>query len=326
MVVTAFITLVWTRETPLSAADAAALRPAAAPRGASRMERGLQSLRALWLEPWKSHNFTWVFLTRAFVMMGLTLFMTFIEYYFATVMGVTSFVSATAVVAGLALLGAVVSALALGILSDRMNRTLLVGVSSGLMAVPALVFVIAPAGFPLWPLGLVFGLGYGAYTSVDWALAVDSLPVPASAGKDLGIWNAASTLPAVLAPALGGAVIALVDRVWGQTALGYQAVFALAAVFLALGAVCVAFIRGEPGAAPSAPAPAAPPARWRRPGPGWRLAGGSRGGQARGFLRFWPVWERADADAQAGDANPQCAARPARRAPHALSWTAHHPP
>lgn len=293
MVVTAFITLVWTHETPLSAADVAALRPVAT-RGANRLERGLQSLRALWLEPWKSHNFTWVFLTRAFVMMGLTLFMTFIEYYFANVMGVTSFVSATAVVAGLALLGAVISALALGILSDRMNRTLLVGVSSGLMAIPALVFVVAPAGFPLWPLGFVFGLGYGAYTSVDWALAVDVLPAQTSAGKDLGIWSAASTLPAVLAPALGGGVIALVNGIWRQTTLGYQAVFALAAVFLALGAVCVAFIRGEPGAAPpTSPTsePAKTPDGRRRPGAGWRFAGSSRGGQARGFLRFWPVWE-----------------------------------
>ncbi len=289
MLITAFITIVGTHETPLSAADLAALRPVAPAHGAGRLERGLQALRALWLEPWKSHNFTWVFLTRAFVMMGLTLFMTFIEYYFANVMGVTSFVSATAVVAGLALLGAVLSALALGILSDRTNRTLLVGVSSGLMAVPALVFVFAPPGFPLWPLGLVFGLGYGAYTSVDWALAVDALPVQANAGKDLGIWSAASTLPAVLAPAVGGAVIALVDTVWRQTALGYQAVFALAAVFLALGAICVSFIRGEPDQARTDQASTA--RKRRRPGLGWRLAGGSQGGEARGFLRFWPVWE-----------------------------------
>ncbi len=289
MALTTIITLVWTPETPLSVVEAAALRPQ--PRGANRMERGLQSLRTLWLEPWKSHNFTWVFLTRAFVMLGLTLFLTFIEYYFANVVHVTNFVSATAVVAGLALVGAILSALTLGILSDHMNRALLVGISTALMALPALAFVVAPGRIPLWPLGIVFGLGYGAYTSVDWALAVDALPVQANAGKDLGIWSAASTLPAILAPALGGAVIALVDAVDHETALGYQAIFALAAVCLALGAVFVSFIRDErPAVARSAGAD--PARRQRLPGPGWRLASGSRSGRPRGFLRFWPVWER----------------------------------
>jgi MFS family permease len=289
MVVTTIITLVWTPESRFSATDVAALRPA--PRGANRLERGLQSLRALWLEPWKSHNFTWVFLTRAFVMLGLTLFLTFIEYYFANVVHVASFVSATAVVAGLALVGAILSALTLGILSDHMNRALLVGVSTALMALPAVAFVVAPGRIPLWPLGIVFGLGYGAYTSVDWALAVDALPVQANAGKDLGIWSAASTLPAILAPALGGAVIALVDEVYHQTALGYQAIFALAAICLALGALFVSFIRDERPIAPSA-AHISPTRRQRRPGAGWRLAAGSRSGRARGFLRFWPIWER----------------------------------
>ena len=316
LVLTTIITVIGTPETRLSAAEVAALRPATS--SANRLERGLQSLRALWLEPWKSHNFTWVFLTRAFVMLGLTLFLTFIEYYFANVEHVTSFVSATAVVAGLALVGAVLSALTLGILSDHMNRALLVGVSTALMALPALVFVVAPGQIPLWPLGIVFGLGYGAYTSVDWALAVDALPVRANAGKDLGIWSAASTLPAILAPALGGAVIALMDAVYHQTALGYRVIFALAAVFLALGALCVSFIRGEqprgpatalahvqaaapaetpPSSQPRAAGGANPPAshpasRAARPGLGWRFAAGSRAGQARGFLRVWPVWER----------------------------------
>jgi MFS family permease len=303
LALTAFITIVWTHELPApSGSDQRNERAVDKP---PRTWSWLRAQRSLWLDPWKSGNFTWVFLTRAFVMMGLTLFLTFIEYYFAQVAGVTSYVAATAAVAGLALIGAVLSALALGILSDHVNRTLLVGVASALMAFPALVFVVAPTQVPLWPLGLIFGLGYGAYTSVDWALAVDSLPTQASAGKDLGLWSAASTLPAILAPALGAAVIGLIEDLYHTTALGYQATFALAAIFLALGAICVTFIRNNPdqasvardgGASTGKPAmrkAEQPRGRVTRAiGWGWRLAGRSHGGHARGFLRFWPFWER----------------------------------
>jgi len=110
------------------------------------------------------------------------------------------------------------------------------------MASAAWIFVFAPAQLPLAPLGVLFGLGYGAYLSVDWALAIDSLAGDASSARDLGIFTVSINLPTLIAPALGGIVI-LAAGAAGMGAYAYRFVFTLAAMSLLLGAVVVRRIR-----------------------------------------------------------------------------------
>lgn len=193
--------------------------------------------------PWRSANFRWVFLTRAAVMLGLALFMTYVEYYFARVEHLTNFIQATGMVILAALVSGVVSAVAVGALSDRIGRRApVVCIAGATMAAAALMFVVMPTHAPLLLLGVLFGVGYGAFMSVDMALAVDVLPSVQNAGKDLGIWSIASTLPLLVAPALGSLVIVLASDL-GQLDLGYRVLFGLAAAFLALGSLLALKVR-----------------------------------------------------------------------------------
>ena len=203
-----------------------------------------RSYISAWSEPWRNHNFRMVFLARVSLIFGLTLFMTFIEYYFARVQHIANFVLVTGIVAMLALGGAVVSGLVSGILSDRFKRRApVVGIATLCMSLAALAFVLFPDTLItwLWLLGILFGLGYGAYTSVNWALSIDVLPSLEKAGKDLGIWNASTTLPTIIAPLVGSLIIKIAAGA-GETALGYRAVFGTAALFFFLAAVGMLFV------------------------------------------------------------------------------------
>lgn len=201
-------------------------------------------LEAAWIAPFRHRNFAWVFLTRCFVFVGLTLFMNYIQYFFAQ-LGIVDFAQSTAVLATLALLGAIASSIVLGLLSDRVPRVPIVVISSICMAGIALAFAITPRGVPLLPLGILFGIGYGGYLSVDWALAVDALPSLGSAGKDMGIWTVASNLPAVIAPVIGALLITYSTPLTGLLA-AYQFVFLVAGLFLLGGAVFVLAVREAP--------------------------------------------------------------------------------
>jgi MFS family permease len=248
----AFVTVVWVREAryePYSGLvigrDGTAYTAGGMVKSAGQR---VQDWIGLWLEPWQKRDFTLVFLTRTSVMLGIGLFMTFIEYYFANVAQVTNYVQQTAALAVLALGGAAASAFALGILSDRLRSRLgrvpLVCGATICMSLAALAFVVFPVGAPLWPMGMLFGVGLGAYFSVDWALAVDVLPSSESVGKDMGIWSIATTLPAIIAPFVGAVVLNIAGAV-GYTALGYRLVFILAVALLLLGAFWVLMVRNQ---------------------------------------------------------------------------------
>ncbi len=82
---------------------------------------------------------------------------------------------------------------------------------------------------------MVLGIGFGAYTAVDFALITQVLPADEDRAKDLGVINIAAALPQVLAPALAALLLA--------ADLGYPGVFGSAALISVLGSVLVGRIR-----------------------------------------------------------------------------------
>ena len=205
--------------------------------------------------PLRDHDFRWVFFTRFLMVMGTFTVQEFMQYFMQdvvkdfTLFGVKVAENAESAVSffflGL-LLGAIISSLAAGILSDRFGRKFMVYISSALQAIVPIVLIIFAPFYLVVGLGLVFGLGYGAYQSVDWALASDVLPSQDDYAKDMGVWHVAMTMPQVIATPIAGFMLDNFQRVGAQTGtpnLGYTAIFMLAVLYFILGTVLVRNIR-----------------------------------------------------------------------------------
>lgn len=217
------------------------------------------------LEPFKSRDFNWVFWTRFLVTLGTFTVQGFILFYMQDVVagGAQNFAyrffgvqlaqdaaSATSFFVLALLLGAVVSSLLAGTLSDRYGRKPMVYVSGGLQALVVIVFILSGSFTVAVLMGIVFGLGYGAYQAVDWALASDVLPSEDDYAKDMGVWHIAMTLPQSIATPIAGVLLDQFQRVGkanGMPTLGYTIIFLLAFVYFVLGTVLVRKVRGARG-------------------------------------------------------------------------------
>jgi MFS family permease len=200
------------------------------------------SWRALWLDPWRNPDFSWVFATRAMLMLALYTLFTFVAYYVRDVVHVTQFAAGAAAVAGVATLAALVGGIITGLLSDRLGRKVMVSVASVLMSSALFALAFLHQLSTVLGLGVIFGLALGTYTAVDWALAVDVLPSEGFAAKDLGLWGISTNLPQMAAPLIGGAVL-LWSAPLGE-ATGYGLLFGGAAFCAAVSGVLVWQIRG----------------------------------------------------------------------------------
>ena len=183
-------------------------------------------------------DFAVAFTSRMFVNLGLILLMTFVLYFFHDVLGDQTPSRSTGYFGVLSLAGAAITSFWMGRLSDRVARKNIVALSGVPMTIAICIFAAAPSLHYLVLVALLFGLGFGAFISTGWALAIDSVPQLRDVARDLGIWGLASGVPAIVGPIFGGWLLAHAH----SPLTGYKTLFFVAALSFALGSLIVLLI------------------------------------------------------------------------------------
>ncbi|MFI8320079.1 MFS transporter [Streptomyces sp. NPDC085529] len=189
------------------------------------------------LSPRAHPDLAWAWLTRFLVNLSNALVLLYLFYYLRDRLHhadpETGVLVLTAV-NGVTLLATVVVG---GVWSDRIGRRKPFVLWSGVLMAAATGLL---AGWQTWPGALVaaalLGVGFGVFTSVDFALMTDVLPAARDRGKDLGIVNVANALPQVAAPALAAPLVNHLG--------GYRSLYLVAAALGLAGALLVRRIRG----------------------------------------------------------------------------------
>ncbi|MFD4376721.1 MFS transporter [Streptomyces sp. NPDC058486] len=193
-------------------------------------------LAGFWLSPRAHPDLAWAWLTRFLINLGNALVLLYLFYYLRDQVRYadpeTGVLILTAV-NGVTLLATVVVG---GVWSDRVGRRKPFVLWSGVLVAVATGML---AWWQTWNGALVaaalLGIGFGIFTSVDFALMTDVLPKAGDRGKDLGVINIANSLPQVAAPALAAPLVNHLG--------GYRALYLVAAGAGLLGALLVRRIR-----------------------------------------------------------------------------------
>jgi Na+/melibiose symporter-like transporter len=207
-----------------------------------------------YFRPFADHDFRWVFLTRFLMQFGIYTIVPFITFYFTDVMRVKSPEVLAGIWLACVLAGGAPAAIICGHLSDKLKKRKRFVYLSGVIqaaVISVLLFGLITSLPVMFVLGVIFGIGYGIYYSVDWALACDVLPNPdTQAGKDMALWHISFTGPQVIAPALLAPVLYNLNRpeftfagVSGGNNLGYRVIFGSATLWFVIGTIMVRKIR-----------------------------------------------------------------------------------
>jgi hypothetical protein len=197
-------------------------------------------LRTYWVSPHAHPDFAWAWLCRFLVSTAIMLVQVYLYYYVVDELGIArdradgvlAHVMVTFLGSGL------VTAVALAWISDRTGRRRpIVAAACAVTAAGIIAALLAPT-LLWWLVAIaVVGAGQGAFVAVDVALMTEVLPSLADAGRDLGIVALSYLLPQVIAPLVGGLLLATSGE------HGYTAVYLTAAACCLAAAYAVTRVR-----------------------------------------------------------------------------------
>ncbi|KYR02305.1 hypothetical protein DLAC_01137 [Tieghemostelium lacteum] len=204
-------------------------------------------IKSFYLPSSEYRDFYWVIITRFLQEMGIYSILPFIQFYLGDIIHVEkeSLEFYASVFISIIVLTSIPSSIIGGPLSDKYGRKLLVYISSAIMATVTVGFILValrPNVIAVMVLSGLFGVGYGSYQSVDYAIALDVLPENSNTAKDMGIWHQTMVVPQLLGPALSGFII---DRCKknNNIVLGYTLLFSLATFWFFLATIMIKPIR-----------------------------------------------------------------------------------
>eukprot|EP00753_Platysulcus_tardus_P019790 PLAT7543.1.p1 GENE.PLAT7543.1~~PLAT7543.1.p1 ORF type:complete len:470 (+),score=144.85 PLAT7543.1:48-1412(+) len=208
-------------------------------------------MRTFWA-PMRNADFRWVFTTRFLFQMGIYTVQEYLEYFLKDVIALPKGVTAESAVSLMfipLIIGSLLTVLSVGWLSDRWGRRRkpFVAASGVLMSIVCLMFPLTTSFRLLLGEAFLFGLAFGTFQAIDFALVCDVLPSKTDAAKDMGVWHISLVLPQVVAVPMAGGILDYfkpIGEAQGNSALPYLLIFLLALLYFLLATVLLRKIRG----------------------------------------------------------------------------------
>jgi len=202
---------------------------------------------SFWISPSLHPDFFMVFVSRTFYYMGISS-MAFFLYYLKDMIHAPDPESAVSFVSMMGLACAASTAYPAGMLSDYFGnrRKIYIYVANIIMAAGSVGLAFADSMTTVYVLICIIGACEGCYLTMDYAIAMDTIPNAEEAARFMGVWGVAAFLGTALGPLINGPLLFVVGQtdVSGEFSRpGYAVLWFSSAIYLLTGAYLIRYVK-----------------------------------------------------------------------------------